>query len=292
MEFKWPIPPGAPQAPLWTGSGFVVGGEKTPILQFETNPVAWDNELTLFHESHAEHDHFIDAASRRNALGELKAFVKIPQPVILEIGSSSGFLLPLIREKFPQGLVIGSDNFAEALVSRAKQDPSFPLLAFDVLKSPLASDCLDAIVLLDVLEHIKEDGQALAEVFRMLKPGGIAVIEVPAGPHLYGIYDEMLKHYRRYDLKTLRTQAERCGFKVLRASHLAFLLYPFFALVKKHDKKLMERGSRFKEDKVAQRIVFTRRNLFMDGIMRMEHWIGRKISYPFGIRCLLTLQKP
>ena len=43
-------------------------------------------------------------------------------------------------------------------------------------------------MLLNVLEHIDDHSSAIAQVARVLKPGGVAVVEVPAGPHLYDTY--------------------------------------------------------------------------------------------------------
>ena len=49
-----------------------------------------------------------------------------------------------------------------------------------------------------MLEHVEDDQAAIRQVYRILQPGGVAVIEVPAGPDLYDIYDRQLMHHRRY----------------------------------------------------------------------------------------------
>ncbi len=67
--------------------------------------------------------------------------------------------------------------------------------------------------MLNVLEHIRGDALALRQVHRILRPGGVVVIEVSAGPKLYDVYDELLMHHRRYRLpslaRTLRGAASR-----------------------------------------------------------------------------------
>jgi SAM-dependent methyltransferase len=63
------------------------------------------------------------------------------------------------------------------------------LLHFDLRHCPLPDGSFDGVILLNVLEHIKEDAAALRQIARILKPGGIAAIEVPAGRGLYDIYD-------------------------------------------------------------------------------------------------------
>jgi len=56
----------------------------------------------------------------------------------------------------------------------------------------------DAVVLMNVLEHIKDDRAVLAELKKFLKPGGRIVVLVPAGQWAFGPVDTRLGHYRRY----------------------------------------------------------------------------------------------
>ena len=65
--------------------------------------------------------------------------------------------------------------------------------------------------MLNVLEHIEDDNEALMQAKRILKPGGILVLEIPAGPHLYDIYDKFLRHFRRYNLSGLTNQLQGIG---------------------------------------------------------------------------------
>ncbi len=108
-----------------------------------------------------------------------------------------------------------------------------PLLQFDLRDCPLPDNSVDAVLMLNVLEHIDHDGLAMHHVRRVLRPGGVAVIEVPAGPELYDVYDELLMHYRRYTARGLRSLIEGCGLEVVRFTHLGALLYPAFYVVKR-----------------------------------------------------------
>lgn len=59
-----------------------------------------------------------------------------------------------------------------------------PWLLCDLTQMPISDNCFDAVFLFHVLEHIPDDRLALSEIFRLLKPGGTAVIMVPVNPAL------------------------------------------------------------------------------------------------------------
>jgi hypothetical protein len=145
--------------------------------------------------------------------------------------------------------------------------------------------------LLNVLEHVQEHEEAVRQLYRILKPGGVAIIEVPAGPHLYDVYDKVLMHWRRYSLNELRQLTERVGFRTLHSSHLGFFLYPVFAWTKKAGRRLLSAPLEVQKTWVAQRIRQTRSNPILHGLMRVEQALGRIIRYGVGIRCLLTSEK-
>jgi SAM-dependent methyltransferase len=224
LSFTLPSLSNAEGIPDWTGHGFRVGNQLLPVLEYSENFDGWSDDLTLMHEETVGKSHPIDRASRGDALAQLKAQLREPCPSILEIGCSSGFLLKEMRQAFPAAVIIGADVVREPLYKLAKESPSIPLLRFDLLKCPLPSDAFDAVVALNVLEHIEDDAAALAQVHRILKPGGVIVIEVPAGPHLYDAYDNCLMHFRRYRSAELADKLRHGGFDVVRRSHLGFFL--------------------------------------------------------------------
>jgi SAM-dependent methyltransferase len=68
---------------------------------------------------------------------------------------------------------------------------------------PFENQSFDAIVVLDVLEHLEKPRRLLRDMARILHPGGGALVMVPAGPELWSYWDEMHGHRRRYSKKTL-----------------------------------------------------------------------------------------
>jgi len=289
--FPWPVQPGAQTPPTWTGRGFESEGKKQAVLCYSAEESHWSNELTEMHEKEAGKSHPIDIASRQFALNTLKRYCQDPDALVLEIGSSSGWLLEEIKAAMPQLAVIGSDYLAKPLLALAAKLPSVPILQFDLRECPLPPDTFDGVVLLNVLEHIDDDEKALHHVARILKPGGIAHIEVPANPDCYDIYDEHLMHHRRYRLRDLLNKARAANFDVVNATHLGFFVYPAFYAVKQRNKKLLPQPVAAKEKIVAQQIRLTRKNPGFDILMRLETVLGNYISYPCGIRCVTVLRK-
>ncbi|QEC41603.1 class I SAM-dependent methyltransferase [Pseudobacter ginsenosidimutans] len=76
------------------------------------------------------------------------------------------------------------------------------------------SNSFDTVVALNVVEHIRNDDLAIAHCHQMLKPGGNAVILVPAYQWLYNPFDKELGHFKRYSAKRLSGLLERQGFEV------------------------------------------------------------------------------
>ncbi len=80
----------------------------------------------------------------------------------------------------------------------------------DAQQLPLSGDAVNHVLLLDVLEHIPDPERCLAEIFRVLKPGGTLTIQVP---FMYPIHDAPLD-FHRWTMFGLRGAAHRSGFVV------------------------------------------------------------------------------
>jgi SAM-dependent methyltransferase len=90
------------------------------------------------------------------------------------------------------------------------------------LTFPAAS--FDAIVCLNVLEHIEDDLAALRELRSWLAPSGRVLLQVPAHPRLFGSIDTALGHWRRYTRKGLAGILAAAGFDLVLAPRYLYLL--------------------------------------------------------------------
>jgi SAM-dependent methyltransferase len=293
MPITFPPPPGTDLAScVWTGEGFSSGNWQTRVLSYETGQSGWTDDLTRFHEETAGADHYIDIASRENALRCLKRYTASASPVVMDVGCSSGLFLELLRDRFPESKLIGADYVRGPLEALSKRLPRVPLLQFDLAACPLPDNFVDAVVALNVLEHIEDDVSAMKHVHRILKPGGIAVLEVPAGPMLYDLYDRELMHFRRYRMSDLRSKLRGVGFRIEESSHLGFFLYPPFALVKLKNRFFGNNEIEKRAKTVARDIKRFRHSQIMHGLMRLEAILRPHAPYAVGIRCLVTCRKP
>lgn len=281
------------ERPVWTGGDFVIGQDRARVLAIgDISPSGWSDELGGMLHQVAEDDLFIDRASRRHALSELMRHLRVEAPVILEVGVGSGRVIQAIRAAFPKGCVIGADYSLPTLTTLAASLKGIPLLQLDLTRCYLPDGAFDAIVILNVLEHIEQDDEALRQIARILKPGGIAVIEVPAGPDLFDAYDRALMHFRRYSMRELRRRIIAAGLEVVSHSHLGALIYPaFWAAKKLSRRRAMAEPATTRQHLTRSNAASRRVNRVGYRLMALEAWLRRGIYFPAGIRCLVTCRK-
>jgi ubiquinone/menaquinone biosynthesis C-methylase UbiE len=290
--FPWPIIGDRKTFPSWDGSQFTVGSDRFEILAYSESESAWSPELTELHEKEASTTHPIDMASRAMAIESMKLIRDRPNPVILDVGCSSGFLVEDLLRQLPQAAVIGADYLANIVLNAARRVRGAPFLQFDLRNCPLADNCLDGLTALNVLEHIDDDFKALQEIHRILRPGALAHIEVPAGPSNFDLYDEVLMHFRRYRLRDLEAKSREAGFAILKATHLGSFVYPLFKIVKGRN-QIAGKSLSFEQKKqlVARQIGTTARTRLLSSVFELERLCGSVVSYPFGIRAVVRLRK-
>jgi len=144
-----------------------------------------------------------------------------PMIASLGCGPAEG-LLWLDKFAGPDGRVLGVD--AEPL--HARQVPSeIDYVIGDIETLPLAENSFDLVLALDVLEHLDDDAAGLREAARLVKPGGLLLVTVPALPSLWGGQDVVSHHRRRYVNRTLRDVFIRAGLPEPRTTYFNTLLF-------------------------------------------------------------------
>jgi SAM-dependent methyltransferase len=116
---------------------------------------------------------------------------------LLDLGCGTGmFISDQSRDK----MVFGLDLSSEALSFTNIRGVS-NLVCADSQAMPFASESFDVVTAFDLIEHVERDDLLIAEAYRVLRPGGVALIAVPAHPFLLGEHDDALHHKRRYTWK-------------------------------------------------------------------------------------------
>lgn len=125
-----------------------------------------------------------------DALGELDLPAKAE---ILDVGCGDGLLFPRLEQLGDvRGIEVDVDllnpagPYRDRIETNPLGDPGYRAWRFDLVTA------------LDVIEHIENDDEAVAEMVRMLRPGGYLVVTVPASMSLWSHHDEINMHYRRY----------------------------------------------------------------------------------------------
>jgi ubiquinone/menaquinone biosynthesis C-methylase UbiE len=134
---------------------------------------------------------------------------------VLEIGAGHGTFTEMLARKATR--VVASD-ISERCVSRLRDrfrgEEQVEILHGSV-DSAAAHGPFDTVVMINVLEHIEDDGGVLAELrSRVLQPGGRVVLWVPAFSFLYSDFDRRIGHYRRYTRSGLKAQLSQAGYQV------------------------------------------------------------------------------
>jgi SAM-dependent methyltransferase len=291
MEQSLPPPPGFRETPQWTGRAFQIGEVSRRILTYDVQAAGWSDELNHLLDDNGGEDHYMNVASRRNTARALGRWLTKPQPKIVEIGCGSGFTLQLLHQTFTKATLIGVDPFEEALNTVAHKLPDVPLLQFDLVNCPLPDRFADGVVILNVLEHLEDDDAAIYQVFRILRPGGVACIEVPAGPSLFDLYDRTLRHHRRYRMRELTAKLGGVGFEVVERSHLGFFVFPAFWAVKKLNLRYDRLPVEQQKARVLENIKSSGNYMLMHLLMTAENWLRRHVYFPLGIRCFVVCRR-
>jgi len=284
------LPTGA--TPRWIGPGFMVNDQYQPVLEYSYSEAGWDDSLTKMHEVEAgQGDHPIDIESRRRALESLRRGGFPPGGTLIEIGCSSGFLLPQLRAAYPQATIVGADIVSEPLKRLSNQYPDIPFLRMNLVDCALPAETFDAVIALNVLEHIEQDGSAVEQIFRILKPGGMFVVEVPQGPALYDRYDRELRHFRRYTMAGLSAVLVGCDFVVEWRSHIGFLVYPAFVAAKQSGRR-MRANDEADRTRVTGQIRNSHDSRLLAWSLSLDAALERVARLPIGIRCVALARKP
>ena len=144
------------------------------------------------------------------------------RPVVCDLGSGCGKQVEALSDEFD---MVGVEPSAEARELAAQRGVDLrPGSLPDGLPFPAGS--FDAVLLTDVLEHVAPDHASLRAAGELLRPGGVALVTVPALPWLWTERDEVHHHHRRYSGASFHALLAASGLRVEVVSAFNALLAP------------------------------------------------------------------
>ena len=219
---------------------------------------------------------------REALLDNLLATHVRPGQDVLDVGCGTGYWS---RRLAGAGLrPVGLDLRPEGLAALRRGTAPTRAVRAHATCLPLAPSSFDAVLLLDVLEHV-DDVALLGEVWRVLRPGGRAFLTVPAMPALWSYRDEAAGHRRRYTRASLRrvVAGQHLVLEDLRYYHC--LLLPVVVA----SRVLGRRGPAVRDaEERPPRLL----NSAFTTVNRLEVRLGRRIRWPWGSSLIAVCRKP
>lgn len=184
----------------------------------------------------------------------------------------------------PNGRVVGVDS---DLLHARRAGPRLQCIVGQIEALPLVAETFDAVLALDVLEHLDDETAGLREAARLVKPGGLLLVTVPALPSLWGTQDIVSSHRRRYTRSTFTAAFTRAGLPAPRATYFNTFLFPAVAAVR-WGRRALGQADRLESDFDMARPGPL--NQLLTLIFTAEHHMVSRFRLPFGVSLLASLR--
>jgi glycosyltransferase involved in cell wall biosynthesis len=148
---------------------------------------------------------------------------------VLEVGAGTGLLTRYLSTRERVLATELDPEYVDLLRRTFADSPNVEIRALDLAhlaENGIPPRTFDTVVCSNVLEHIEDDGAALAAMHDVLVPGGRVVLIVPAIEALYGTIDRAIHHHRRYSRDDLTAKLEGAGLAVEHLSYFNMLGVP------------------------------------------------------------------
>jgi len=150
----------------------------------------------------------------------LRKFANPSELRVLDFGCGTGGFMEILHARCGFRSATGCDISEQGISRCPRCDVSYRLIPPGDYSLVGQSD---VVFLMDVLEHVSDDGTMLQAIHDRLPTGAFVLLSAPAHESLLSMWDQALGHYRRYSRLGLAAMAEGAGFEVLRVEY-AFAL--------------------------------------------------------------------
>ena len=147
--------------------------------------------------------------------------------MVLDAGCGTGGLILRLRGKHPEWTFSGIDFMPLACdLARKRCGPDVDIRVASIMELPFEDQTFDAVVSADVICQVDNPEVAVAEFFRVLGPGGIVVINVPAYMWMWSYHDDSCQTKHRYTRPEIDALLHGAGFGSRRTTHWNALPFP------------------------------------------------------------------
>lgn len=234
-------------------------------------------------EAVVEETHWWFVGRRRLFRRELERADIPPGATILDVGTSTGANLRLLRN-LGYARVTGLDVSPDA-IRFCESKGLGPVHQGDVCAIPFPDGHFDLVLATDVIEHVEDEPRALAEIRRVLAPGGRVLLTVPAFQSLWGLQDEVALHQRRYRRGPLVDLVRRAGLQPRRAFYFNYLLFGPIWLARR-----VMRAARIRVRSEGE-VNTLALNVLLTAIFTLDVWSAPVVRPPFGVSILVLADR-
>jgi SAM-dependent methyltransferase len=234
----------------------------------------------------AERDHFWFRGFRRFVEPRVARAAGDRRPAILDCGCGTGHNLTLLRR---YGRAYGID-LSWAGLQYAASRGEHRVARATAGRLPFADGIFGLVTSFDVLYSLPDDVErdTIAEMYRVLAPGGTLIVNVAAIDALRGNHSILSDEIRRYSRKDLRRRLEAAGFRVTHATYTNFSILPMVAAVRLKQRLAGVHVESQEEISVPPAPV----NALLSGLLAVEAAALRVVNMPLGSSLLAVAVKP
>lgn len=234
-----------------------------------------------------EREHWYYAGKRQL----VRAWIERVRPpsasdVLLDCGAGTGLFA---AEMASRCRVLVLDDHEESLRLLRRRFLPDQVLSLSGAAVPLPAGSLEYVTALDVLEHVPDDAAVTREFARLVKPGGLAVVTVPASQALWSEWDVVLHHHRRYDRAQLGALFASEAWEIVHVNYTNVLVYPGVWCVRRLRELRRRLGfgypSARSEDRMPPR--------WLNALLRASFTglAGWRMPFPIGVSLVLVARR-
>jgi SAM-dependent methyltransferase len=211
---------------------------------------------------------------------------------ILDLGCGTGFMLQWL-ERYTGGAPVVGLEYSRGGIDFCWSRGHRELVHGTATTLPFASGSFDLLTSFEVLDEIPDDAPALSEMARVLRPGGRALIRLPALEWLRSGHDTSMHTQRRTTAARLAAKLVAAGFEVERATFANFFLLPPIATYRLTRNLVLGVGTAVSDVRPSPPL-FRWLDRFLFACLRTEaRWLHRPgARLPIGVSVLCLARKP